>query len=55
MFQNASFSTSSYLHEAEISGKSVVKNKYSNLLSTKNELLLCLKLPTAPEQICDSR
>lgn len=33
----------------------VVKNKYSNLLSTENELLLCLTLPTAPKQICDSK
>lgn len=52
---NASFSTPSYLHEAEFSGKALVKNKYSNLLSTENELLLCLKLPTAPKQICDSK
>lgn len=49
------FSTYSYLCEAEFSGKAVVKNKYSNLLSTENELLLCLTLPTAPKQICDSK
>jgi len=52
---NVSFSTSSYLHEAEFSGKAAVKKKYRNLLSTENELLLCLKLPTAPKQICDSK
>lgn len=52
---NAPLCTSSYLCEAEFSGKAVVKNKYSNLLSTENEILLCLKLPTAPKQICDSK
>lgn len=52
---NASFCTSSYLHRAEFSGKAVVENKCSNVLSTENELLLCLELPTAPKQICDSK
>lgn len=35
--------------------RTVIKSKYSNLLSLENELLLCLKLPTAPKQICDSK
>lgn len=35
--------------------RTVIRSKYSNLLSLENELLLCLKLPTASKQICDSK